>query len=133
MTSIVVTATTFTLFKVNTQETTKEVPRPEAAAPLLRWRPTAAPFVAAKNRVDVVALNTIFVLRLSKTGRTVGQTDSRLDGWSVGRTVGVFMTALRAALYSNGPERWFWALKTCFLKAMSFGNILKRLVVKSPI
>ena len=26
------------------------------------------------------------VLRLSKTGRTVGGTDSRLDGWSVGRT-----------------------------------------------
>ena len=43
-------------------------------------------FVVAMNRVDVVALNTIFVLRLSKTGRTVGRTDSRLDGWSVGRT-----------------------------------------------
>ena len=26
------------------------------------------------NRVDVVAVNTSFVLRLSKTGRTVGQT-----------------------------------------------------------
>ena len=38
------------------------------------------------NRVDVVAVNTIFVLRLSKTGRTVGRTDSRLDGSSVGRT-----------------------------------------------
>ena len=38
------------------------------------------------NRIDVVALNTIFVLRLSKTGRTVGRTDSRLNGWSVGRT-----------------------------------------------
>ena len=43
-------------------------------------------FVVAMNRVDVVALNTIFALRLSKTGRTVGRTDSRLDGWSVGRT-----------------------------------------------
>ena len=46
----------------------------------------AVSFVVAVNRVDVVALNTIFVLRLSKSGRTVGRTDSRLDGWSVGRT-----------------------------------------------
>ena len=52
----------------------------------LWWRPTAAIFVEALNRVDVVAVNTIFVLRLSKTGRTVGRTDSRLDAWSVGRT-----------------------------------------------
>ena len=44
-------------------------------------------FVVAMNRVDVVALNTIFALRLSKTGRTVGRTDSRLDGWS-GATFG---------------------------------------------
>ena len=36
------------------KETTKEVPRPEAAAPLLWWRPTAATFVVAMNRVDVV-------------------------------------------------------------------------------
>ena len=38
----------------------------------------------AMNRVDVVAQNTIFVLRLSKTGQTVERTDSRLDGWSGG-------------------------------------------------
>ena len=37
-------------------------------------------FVVAMNRVDVVALNTIFSLGLSKTRRTVGRTDSRLDG-----------------------------------------------------
>ena len=43
-------------------------------------------FVVATNGADIVAVNTIFVLRLSKTGRTVGRTDSRLDGWSVGRT-----------------------------------------------
>ena len=43
-------------------------------------------FVVALNRLDVVAVNTIFVLRLSKTGRTVGRTDSRMDGSSVGRT-----------------------------------------------
>ena len=32
------------------------MPRPEAAAPLLWWRPTAATFVVAMNRVDVVEL-----------------------------------------------------------------------------
>ena len=42
-------------------------------------------FVVAMNSVGVVALNTIYVLRLSKTGRTVRRMDSRLDGWSVGR------------------------------------------------
>ena len=47
-------------------------------------------FVVAMNRVDVVALNTIFVLRLSKTGRTVGRTDPRLNGWSVGQVVCLF-------------------------------------------
>ena len=55
-TSIVVTATIFTLFKANTKETTKEVARPKAAPPLLWWRPTAATFVVDMNRVDVVDL-----------------------------------------------------------------------------
>ena len=32
------------------------MPRPEAAAPLLCWRPKAASFVVAMNRVDVVDL-----------------------------------------------------------------------------
>ena len=32
------------------------MPRPEAAAPLLWWRPKAATFVVAMNRVDVVDL-----------------------------------------------------------------------------
>ena len=45
-----------------------------------------ATFVVAMNRVDVVAVNTIFVLRFSKTGQTVGRTDSRLDGCFVGLT-----------------------------------------------
>ena len=36
--------------------TTKEMPRPLAAVPLLLWRPKAATFVAATNRVDVVDL-----------------------------------------------------------------------------
>ena len=43
-------------FIATTKETTKEVPRPKAAAPLLWWRPTAATFVVAMNRVDVVDL-----------------------------------------------------------------------------
>ena len=33
------------------------MPRPEAAAHLLWWRPTAATFVVAMNRVDVVDLD----------------------------------------------------------------------------
>ena len=74
------------MFKAITKETTKKVPRLEAAAPLLWWRSTAATLVVAMNRVDVLALNTIFVVRLSKTGRTVGRTDSRLDAWSAGTT-----------------------------------------------
>ena len=41
---------------IRDRETTEEVPRPEAAAPLLWWRPTAATFVVAMNRVDVVEL-----------------------------------------------------------------------------
>ena len=85
---IVLRARIRALFKAHTQETTKEEPRPKAAAPLLWWRPKAATFVVAMNRVDVVAADTIFVLRLSKSGRTVGRTGSRLDGWSVGRTIG---------------------------------------------
>ena len=64
------------------KETTKLVARPKAAPPLLWRQPKAATFVVALDRVDVEAFNTIFVLRLSKTGRTVGRTDSGLDGWS---------------------------------------------------
>ena len=33
------------------------MPRPEAAAPLLWWRPTAATFAVAMNRLDVVDLD----------------------------------------------------------------------------
>ena len=42
--------------------------------------------MVAINGVDVVALNTTFVSRVTKTERTVGRADSRLDGWSVGGT-----------------------------------------------
>ena len=34
----------------------------------------ATSFVVATNRVDIIEVNTIFVFRLSKTGRTVGRT-----------------------------------------------------------
>ena len=80
MTHITLTATTSTLFMPLQNKTTKEVARSKAATPLLRWWPTAATFAVAMNRVVVVAVNTIFILLLRKTGRTVGRTDSRLDG-----------------------------------------------------
>ena len=76
-TSIVLTATIFTLFTTTTKETTKEVARPKAAPPLLWWRPQAATFVVALNRVNIVAVNTILVLYVGKPGRrTVGRTDA---------------------------------------------------------
>ena len=71
--SIVVTATMFTIFK----------PIYEGGAAIGRATSFAVSSVVVMNRVDVVALNAIFALRLSKTRRTVGRTDSRLDGWSV--------------------------------------------------
>lgn len=43
-------------------------------------------FVVAMNRVRVVALNIMLVLRFSKIGRSVHPTGSRLDGRSLGRT-----------------------------------------------
>ena len=58
-TSIAITATTFTLFKANTKETTKEVARPKAAPPLLWWRPKAATFVVYVNVVNIVAVSTV--------------------------------------------------------------------------
>ena len=75
-TSIVVTATTFTLFKANTQRwrplaaTTKEVARPYGRATSF-----VVSFVLALNRVNIVAVNAILVLHVGKTGRrTVGRT-----------------------------------------------------------
>ena len=53
-TSIVVTATTFTLFKVNTKETTKEVARPKAATFV----------VVALNMVNIVGLVVGLVVEL---------------------------------------------------------------------
>ena len=37
------------------------------------------------------------------------------------------------SVYSNGPEKQFWLMKSLFLEAERFGTMLKRLVVKSPI
>ena len=98
------------LFKAHTKETTKEVARPKAAPPLLWWRPKAATFVCALNRARILALSTIHDLRLSKTGRTVGRADSRLDGWSVGRTderlVGqVGLSVLFPFVFLHNPPR----------------------------
>ena len=144
-TNIVLTATTSTLFIATTKETTKEVPRPKAAPPLLWWRPTAATFVVAMNRVDVVALNTIFVLRLSKTGRTVGRTDSRLDGWSVGRTdnwhccegLTVACTHFKSKenriLKPSIPDSWLWALKALLFEGYEFGDYPQTATRESPI
>ena len=75
--NIVLSATTSTLFIATTK-----------VAAFGRGTSFVVSFVVAMNRVDVVAADTIFVLRLSKSGRTVGRTGSRLDGWSVGRTIG---------------------------------------------
>ena len=55
------------IFPATTKEAAKEVVE------------TAATFVVATNGVDVVAISTILDLRLKKTGRTDGRTDSRLD------------------------------------------------------
>ena len=41
-------------------------------------------FVVVVNRVNIVAVNTLLVLHLGKTGRSVGRTDFGLDGWSAG-------------------------------------------------
>ena len=101
-TSIVKTAKIFASLKANTKETTKEVARQKAAPPDLWWRPTAATFVVPMNRVDVVALNTIFVLRLSQAGRTVGRTDSRLDG----RPAGVDPDQLLESGYNIFTRTW---------------------------
>ena len=83
-TSIVVTATISILFKANTKETTTEVVRPKAAAPLLWWRPNVVTVVAVLNMLCIVAVTAILVFHVDKTGRrTVGRTLCRLDGWSV--------------------------------------------------
>ena len=68
-------------------QTTKEVARPQAAPPLLWWRPKAATFVEAVNIVNIVAVNTVLILHLSETGGlSVGRTVDRIDGPSDGHT-----------------------------------------------
>ena len=84
------TATVFIIFTALTTETTKEVPRPKAAPPLLRWRPQAATFVEAVNIVNIVAVNTVLVLHLSQPGgllasravdRIYGGSDGHASDW----------------------------------------------------
>ena len=85
-TNIVLSATTSTLFIATTKEAAVGRHHKRGGVAVGRDTSFVGSFVVAMNRVDVVALNTIFVVRLSRTGRTVGRTDSRLDGWSVRRT-----------------------------------------------
>ena len=58
-----------------------------AALPLLWWRPQAATFVEAVNIVNIVAITTVLILHLSKTGGlSVGRIVDRIDGPSDGHT-----------------------------------------------
>ena len=81
--NIVLSATTSTLFITTTKVAPFGRDHKRGGAAFGRATSFVVSFVVAVNRVDVVALNTIFALRLSKTRRTVGRTDSRLDRWSV--------------------------------------------------
>ena len=96
-TSIVVAAATFTLFKANTKETTKEVARPKAASPLLWWQPQAATFVIlcilALNRMNIVAVTTIRVLHVGVIGHHV----PRHSGFTFPRRSGNARLRARAA------------------------------------
>ena len=94
-TNIVSAATTSTLFIATTKVAAFGRHHKRGAAAFGRGTSFVVSFVVAMKRGDVVAVNTIFVLRLSKTGRTVGRTDSRVNGWSVGRTHG--------CLFCEGP------------------------------
>ena len=82
-TTIALIATTPMLFRATTKVAAFGRHHKRDGAGFGRATSSAVSFVVAMNRLDVVALNTIFALRLSKTRRTVGRTDSRLDGWSV--------------------------------------------------
>ena len=85
-TIIALIATTFTLFVATTKMAACDCLHKRGGAAFGRVTCFVVAFVVAMNRVDVVALNTILVLRVSTAERTVGRNDSRLDGWLVGRT-----------------------------------------------
>ena len=107
------------------QPTVRPTDRPKAAPPLLWWRPTAATFVAAKNRVDVVAVNTIFALRLSRTGRTVvGRTFGWIDGRSdaVSLSSGSIFTWSRPAQKANDQPPY--VLQQQLRNTISFHRLL---------
>ena len=78
-------ATTSTLFIATTKVAAFGRHHKRGAAAFGRGTSFVVSFVVAMNRVDVVAADTIFVLRLSKSGRTVGRgvldwMDGRSDG-----------------------------------------------------
>ena len=92
--NIVLRSTTSTLLIATTKETTKEVARPKAAT-----------FVCALNGASILALSTIYDLRLSKSGRTVvGWTFDWMDGRSdaVFRLSGSFLKGTFAGNKANG-------------------------------
>ena len=78
--NIVLSAMTSTLFIATTKVAAFGRHHRRGGAAFGRATSFVVSFVVAMNREDVAALNTIFALRLSKTTRTVGRTDSRLDG-----------------------------------------------------
>ena len=83
-TSIVLTATIFTLFKATTKVAACGRHLKRGDATFGRATSFVVSFVVVVNRVNIVAVNTILVLHLGKTGRSVGRTDFGLDGWSAG-------------------------------------------------
>ena len=75
------------------------------------------------NTVDVVSLITIFVLRLSKTGRTVGKT-GRMDGRSDGQTSD--WVRRKDRIYEIFNLR-------CLYRSLNTMIGIERLVLKNPI
>ena len=76
-TSIVLTATIFTLFKATTKVAACGRHHKRGGAASGRATSFVVSFVVALNRVNIVAVNTILVLYVGKPGRrTVGRTDA---------------------------------------------------------
>ena len=76
-TSIVLTATIFTLFKATTKVAACGRHHKRGGAAFGRATSFVVSFVVALNRVNIVAVNTILVLYVGKPGRrTVGRTDA---------------------------------------------------------
>ena len=80
------TATIFTIFGAATKEPIKEVAWPNAAPPLLWWRPKATNLAEAMNIVNIAAVNTVLVLHLSQSG---GLLAGRAIDWIYGGSDGL--------------------------------------------